>query len=467
MVKKIGLSLISLGLIFATLEIGAGFFHPQATPTKFDQAYIPPFPAKDPDGLRIFVYGGSTVQGLPEPKVGLVAQLDDQLHSVLGPTRDIEVYNLGWSGYNSTMVRYLVNRTINEQPDLLIIDTGHNEFIYPQLDFYPLLKLSTTLGHRSNLFKLASSLFSRHNRSPSAEEPLEFRRPPHRLTWPYYPIKIWIFQRNLQAIVKLARYHHIPLILATPVSNVADWPPVYQQVTTLSRPIPDNRNARLLYQQAQAASASGQISLAQELFIKAKDWDLIPWRTSTAQNDFIRSFEDRSSVWVADTDKELSARSPNQLIGFDFIIDNVHPTKEGNYLIAQTILQLIKQQKIVKPDWWENTRPQVSLNDFLNRIKFSSQDEYRIYLSTARYSLKNPFFHFSIAANYLKLAQKLNPRHWQPKALLASIAFLTHRPDQARQLLYQAEQLYVGHLQPKIVARYIPYLNRFYAPPDL
>ena len=126
---KLVLSCLALLIILGSLELVARIFKPAPIQTKLETAYIPPFPPKDKDSLRIFIYGGSTTQGLPLEKVGFVSQFEDQLHHILGPDRKIEVYNFGWSGYNSTMVRYLVDRTIKQQPDLLIVYTGENEFI--------------------------------------------------------------------------------------------------------------------------------------------------------------------------------------------------------------------------------------------------------------------------------------------------------------------------------------------------
>jgi lysophospholipase L1-like esterase len=408
MVKKIGLSFLSLLLIFGGLELVA-----RAVPitgdikTKLESLYLPPFPPKKADYLRVFVYGGSSVQGLPLEKVGWVAQFDDQIRHVLGSKRDVEVYNLGWSGYNSTMVRHSLVNSIVYQPDLLVVYTGENEFIYPQLDVYEGLRWLTGLKNKSGLIKL---VLSRQQSPPPEYEPLNFKRPPYRMQWPYYQVKMGLFRRNLEQIIKLSRRHKIPLVLVTPTANVKDWPPVDAKVTTLDYPLPQNQDAGWLYQQGR--------------FIEAKDWDLIPWRASTDQNSFIRSLEDKTTVWVADAEKAYWLNSPDYLPGFNFTIDNVHPTKEGAYLIAKTIIELLQQQKMVKPDWWIDTRPLASLEEYLRRVNFSRQDEFDIYFKTARYAAKNPFFNFAAAKHYLDLAEKIDRQDWRIFALRTIIAWL-------------------------------------------
>src|SRR3989338_1363336 len=69
--------------------------------TEFEEIYIPPFEEKGPDEFRVFVYGGSTVQGIPIPKIGFVNQLQYQLNHVFEGKR-VKLYNFGWARFNST-----------------------------------------------------------------------------------------------------------------------------------------------------------------------------------------------------------------------------------------------------------------------------------------------------------------------------------------------------------------------------
>ncbi|OGY16725.1 MAG: hypothetical protein A2784_04540 [Candidatus Chisholmbacteria bacterium RIFCSPHIGHO2_01_FULL_48_12] len=435
MAQKIGLSFLSLLLIFGGLEFVARQVPVTGdAKTKLESLYLPPFPPKKPDYLRVFVYGGSSVQGLPVEKVGWVAQFDDQLRHVLGSKRDVEVYNLGWSGYNSTMVRHSLANSIAYQPDLLIVYTGENEFIYPQLDAYEGLRWLTALKNKSSLIKLILS----RQQSPLAEyEPLSFKRPPYRVQWLYYQIKMWLFRHNLEQMVKLAKRHKIPLVLVTPTANIKDWPAVDAKVTTLDHPLPQNQNAGWLYQQGR--------------FIEAKDWDLIPWRAHSDQNNFIRSLADKTTVWVADAETDYFLNSPDYLPGFNFTIDNVHPNKEGAYLIAKTIIELLQQQKMVKPDWWADTKPLASLEEYLRRVNFSRQDEFDIYFKTARYATKNPFFNFTAVKHYLDLAEKIERRDWRTAWLRAVIAWL-----ETGKIVSPA-----GDLDLNLAKTQIPYIQEF------
>ncbi len=458
--------------------------------TKLEKAYIPPFAKKDPQELRVFVYGGSTVQGLPLPKVGFASQLDYQLHHIFGEKNSVRLYNFGWSGYNSTVIRHLVKRTVREKPDLLIVYSGHNEFIYSQLDSYFLIKTLSFLRDKSGLIKLLLTLKEdRQQNQESLDEKVDEKRPAFRKQKIFYPLKMLIFRENMKAVVKLAQQEKIPLIFCTAASNLADWPPVERKVTTLPetenyqekldqlkelikenlmekaqkniKPLLEKypNDASLFYLQAKIASQSGQ-PMAGYFFIKAKDLDLISWRATSTQNEFIRSLADQNGVWVADVEKELFSHSPNNLTGFNFMTDNVHPTKEGSYFISRTIINLLKKEKLVKKDWWAKANAPYSLDEFLQRVGFSPEDELEILFSSAKYCVKNPFFNFAAAKACLDKAEKIE-ENWQIKALRASLAFLQNKQTEAEEFLEKAESLQGFPLSENQIKQ-IPYLNQFY-----
>jgi len=484
-------------LFFGFLEIAAALanktilkkmFEGLDLRTKFEQSYIPPFASKDPDKLRVFFFGGSSVQGLPLEKVGMSNQFDYQLHQVLW-NKNLEIYNFGWSGNNSSVVRYLVNQTIKEKPDLLIVYTGGNEFIYPQLDSYLMINLLTKLRNRSEFIKLLLGLKEISKKStPSFDEKIDKKRPAFRKQLIFYPLKMFLFRQNLRAIVKLAKENNIHVIFCTIVSNIREWPPVSADVTTYRQTeeyhlsisevndliankkwleadrLLDVANSRfpnfapLLYLKAEVTSQSGQPQ-ANSWFIKAKDFDLIPWRASTGQNNFIRTLADENLIWVADLEKEFFANSPANLTGFQLVVDNVHPTKEGAFLIAKTIIDLLKDKKFVKSSWWQTTQPYLTLEEFLKRVGYSAADDFGIYFSSAKYCLKNPFFNVDCAQNYVEKAQMSSGPVWQTEALKASIAFVKGQSATASAYLQKAEVLKGGQLTAEEISQ-IPYLNQ-------
>src|SRR5262245_17821347 len=84
-------------------------------------------PPKESAELRVFTFGGSTVYGVPVPEVGFAAQLQYWLQN-LYPERNIRVYNYGRWGKDTAYVLRQVEHRLDDDPDLVIVITGHNEF---------------------------------------------------------------------------------------------------------------------------------------------------------------------------------------------------------------------------------------------------------------------------------------------------------------------------------------------------
>src|SRR5208337_3453350 len=87
-------------------------------------------PPKGVSELRVFAFGGSTVYGLPVPELGFVAQLQYWLRRIY-PDRDVRIYNFGLPGTDTSDVLKQMTRRLDDHPDLIIVITGHNEFLYP------------------------------------------------------------------------------------------------------------------------------------------------------------------------------------------------------------------------------------------------------------------------------------------------------------------------------------------------
>ena len=88
------------------------------------------FAAKKPDnGFRIFSLGGSTVRGRPyETDSAFAKWLEIEL-AACDPSRTFESVNCGGLSYASYRLRVLLDEVLQYEPDLIIIATGHNEFL--------------------------------------------------------------------------------------------------------------------------------------------------------------------------------------------------------------------------------------------------------------------------------------------------------------------------------------------------
>jgi tetratricopeptide (TPR) repeat protein len=84
---------------------------------------------KPPNTLRVFCFGGSTTYGHPfDGRTAFSRWLQDFLKASL-PEKNVEVINAGGISYASYRIVPLIRETLAYSPDLMIVYTGHNEFL--------------------------------------------------------------------------------------------------------------------------------------------------------------------------------------------------------------------------------------------------------------------------------------------------------------------------------------------------
>ena len=100
---------------------------------------------KEKNTFRVFALGGSTTAGFPHPPNGSFPRLLKEMLSDKYPEVDFELINLGVSAINSITIRDLIDDVLLEDPDLIIIYAGHNEY-------YGALGPASNISGRYNLF---------------------------------------------------------------------------------------------------------------------------------------------------------------------------------------------------------------------------------------------------------------------------------------------------------------------------
>jgi tetratricopeptide (TPR) repeat protein len=180
-------------------------------------------------------------------------------------------------------------------------------------------------------------------------------------------------------MVKSARDKGIPVILATMPVNMRDWRPnvSYQalrgdelarwrehytrgraallrhdydaavselQLAASLAPL----HAETYFHLARALEAKGRFAEALENFNKARDLDYNPSRAVSDFNASLREIASRyDGVELVDTEAAFqSARAP-LAPGFEFFVDYVHPSKQGNLLMANLVFDTIVEHKLV------------------------------------------------------------------------------------------------------------------------
>lgn len=335
---------------------------------------------KSENDFRIFCLGGSTTQ----------QAFPILLHDLLKRSKvdkTVEVVNLGITTFNSYQVLDIIKKLPQHDPDLLIIYMGHNE-IYGPLGVASNVALGTSREtinlilrlHDIKIFQLANNFYSKL-KAPSNQFKREkslYKMMVNSPLAPDHPLReqaIENFRGNLHEIISIAKRHQIPVILGTIVSNLRDWrpfdsePPPYSLDVAQWRQLLKNgkaafeenhlEEAERIYQaaielfpdHAQTHFDLGHVYLAQghqdkakRSFTRARDLDILPIRAPSEVNETIKSITKETDIILADFETVFQDYDPKSVIGKPLIIEHLHPSILGYYLIASHLTNIILKE---------------------------------------------------------------------------------------------------------------------------
>lgn len=340
---------------------------------------------KSPGTIRIFALGASSTLGYPYMMNGsFPAMIRDRLRHRY-PDRPIEMVNLGVTAVTSHTVLDFARWCLEEEPDLIIVYAGHNEY-YGALgvgssQFVGSARwiVRTYLAlHESRLFVafkaavsgLASSVGSgASNRSGTLME-LMARETAIPLNSPTYERGMSSYQANLDALLEAAKSKDVPVILTTLVSNLKDLPPlqsvepeawtpeqrsgIHSDLASIDSALlrsdlrtaedrlatwapAETLHAGLAFRRAGVEASRGHWKSADEWYRKARDLDGVRFRAPSAFNQIVRSFAGRRGVVIADAESVMIRRAPTGILGKEFLLEHVHPNLEGYKVIADAL----------------------------------------------------------------------------------------------------------------------------------
>ena len=329
------------------------------------------FRTPKPEGtLRILLVGASTVQGFPHPRnLNAASFLRAYLHDLL-PGRKIEVINIGTTALASFAVYKQLEAASDVQPDAVVAYLGHNEFFGAYGVASIMRAANSPLGCRihyalrqSHLGQTILKLLGSHGPPKVTKKglmeimaALQYMDPEDsRRKAAYVNLKA-----NLEAMAETARGWGVPFIVSTLVSNEKDLAPVrsidppkesrtYAEWRRLldEGTIASLREAeRLFPKSAASAYRLGRLLLSRRKFTEAAkafrraiDLDAMPWRATSQANEIIRSLAKKPNVFLADVESLFRDNSPHGILGDELLLDHVHPTTEGQALMARAFLR--------------------------------------------------------------------------------------------------------------------------------
>ncbi|MBM3985292.1 MAG: SGNH/GDSL hydrolase family protein [Planctomycetes bacterium] len=184
------------------------------------------------DKVRVMLFGGSNTESF---RVDWIRQ---PLQAAL-PEPGVEVFNLGRHGYGSERVRILFTQALEHDPDVVLIYMGHNEFIeqgfaaelieqWRQPWMLKAVEKLSVLHTMNAAVDVAESLaLGRATLTPEQQRGRGEATVFKTLTWERTQIFYEVYEKNLRAMVSLARDAGAKVVLCTLVGNDFDPPFVW------------------------------------------------------------------------------------------------------------------------------------------------------------------------------------------------------------------------------------------------
>ncbi len=353
----------------------------------YQQFYTKPFrtnpvefsmPAVKPRGAcRIFVLGSSEVLGGPVPDFSSWGILETMLR-VGRHGEKIEIYCLAIPGADSHVMRAAAKTCTAFQPDILLVYMGNNEMnpLMRKALVWNWLPPEITLRIYRLGIALNDSRLGQFLRGVSSPE--DIARHPAK-SGELDPERVYrYYESNMNDICDFARVAGSQVMLCTVSSRLREWVPEKEHVADLDGEMAQrwdqaynagntfarqgrhrealaayscaadiNRmHADLAYRTACCHYALGEYANARENFVRARELDSRHCRAGSQINEILKKIcgaRARDGVHLVDAAQSLADASPCGIEGPELFLDHTHPTFEGNYVLARSILKAMAQ----------------------------------------------------------------------------------------------------------------------------
>ncbi|MBN1300519.1 MAG: tetratricopeptide repeat protein [Melioribacteraceae bacterium] len=348
----------------------SGDFNPNTIEDVFDQR-------KSANSFRVFVLGGSSAQGFPFNPMGSFSRYIRKRLELVYPATKTEVINISMTAVNSYTILDLLPGVLEQEPDVILIYAGHNEYYgalgvgsmesYGSSRFLVKLvlflnKFKTTQLVRNSI-KWASSLFAAENNKHSGTLMSRMAKDKYIiLNTEEFNAGVRQFKENLKDILGLIKGKEVPVILGRLVSNLKDQKPFVSVGT------PGYRTAEEVYEEAKYEFENNNFSKADSLFRQAKELDALRFRAPEKINSIIDELGKESGTAIVPIDSIFNSASPCKIVGDNLIADHLHPNVEGYQLIGKAFYERMEKLGYLP----RTEKPAIPLDeqDSLTRVNF-------------------------------------------------------------------------------------------------
>ncbi len=295
---------------------------------------------KSPGTIRVVLVGESAMKGFPQPRHLAASAFFREMLKDVWPDRNIEVINLGTTAVASFPVLGIMTEALDYEPDLVIVSTGHNEFFgtYGVASIgwagsRPWMLRLTRFVHSLALVQGVDKLFPGRGKQEN-KTLMEIM-----IGQGHVPLNDWRraaaarnLESNVATMIERCRARGVPVIVCTQPSNERDLAPVG-----------GGTEATEEFRVGRALFAGEKYGEALQHFIRARDLDPMPWRTPSSSQQAILRAASRQGALICDLEKVFRDASPGGAIGWELMDDHVHPTLQGQWLMARAWVECLTQ----------------------------------------------------------------------------------------------------------------------------
>jgi tetratricopeptide (TPR) repeat protein len=361
------------------------FFYTNVIPSPSIDVFL----ADKPENTyRVFAMGGSTAAGYPYGFNGTFSRVVDDVLQDAMPDKNVELVNVATSAINTYTLYDQLDEILEYKPDAIMIYAGHNEFYgalgvgsNENLGAFPgfvrfylkLQRFKTFLFLRNVLVdtgKWFSSTFSDgdKNQSGTLMERIVASRS-IELGSPKYELAMIQFESNISKIIETFEKEGIPVYISSISSNVKDHIP-FVDITDGDQP-----SALNTFNEARKAYSDSSFVEAKQKYNYARDLDGLKFRAPSEINEIIRakSSEYSNAIYVPALET-FEANSDHELVGFNLMLEHLHPNEKGYFLIgkafSKTILQDLENKGFINEEFNEER-----LDGYFERMYLTELDD--------------------------------------------------------------------------------------------
>jgi lysophospholipase L1-like esterase len=317
----------------------------QAPKVAIDTTYF--LAAKPAGTLRIFVQGESSAAGFPYGRWASPGALLQQRLQRSLPEREVEVVTVAMAAATTYVLLDQVDEIIAQQPDAVVIYTGHNEFLgiggvgsSLAAAKSPTLARLTQQLRRLRLYRALEGALAPNKPDAAANTGTLMARVAREREIAYGTPKFLAaemqFSGNLERILDRYRTAKIPVYIGTLASNERDQPP-FASVSAEGA-----QSAAAVYAAAQELDRAGRYAEAREKYLAAKDRDALRFRAPESFNQILRDVATRTGAVLVEAHRAVAQSSRNGIVGNDLMLEHLHPNVDGYFALASAYYQAMQ-----------------------------------------------------------------------------------------------------------------------------